>query len=298
MNSRCWRILAYVGVRVIFLLALFWDVFQMRTATADIKVSCQDFAWTALPHSPVEVCLNCIETDDPIRSARSAYEYLGRAVPRCPEYEISVTGEIRPSDIEFLKIAIEVYKTRGASHGINFEVGSFTISLNSDGGDVATAMRLAEILFDNRAFANVERCYSACVLVMAGLTFRYFLPGRADVRIHRIFPSQVDKTGNYENFLEQENKGYVLIAEFLGRFGVSPQIVDEMRATPSSELRSLSIEDLERFGLGKKNARYEDELRFEITRTCGEDTYRTYLSDEKQQLEIGKRCAPRMEWQP
>ncbi len=266
-----------------------------REANADVVVSCSSFPWSANPNASANICLNCIETEDAVKTIHGGFAYLEATVPNCPNFMITLSGNIRESDFEYFSIVGNRGKGGPKSQEFAFNYEGIGFSLDSLGGDIATALKLGDFLYQQRVAVNVHKCYSACAMVLAGATYRFYFDD-TDVRIHRIFPANVGKLSSYESFLKEEGKFYELLALFFRGYGVSSDMVEQMRSVPSSELRSVSVRQLETLGMGPKNARYEDELRFKITQTCGPDEYARYKSEKNNDdRAILKKCAPSLE---
>jgi hypothetical protein len=123
------------------------------------------------------------------------------------------------------------------------------IDLNSGGGSVPAAMAIGRLLRQHRMTAWIKPgavCNSACVLIYAGAASRL---GNS-VGIHQPFfdvPGQqpIDAgmiKKNYASML-QEMKSY------LREMNVSEQLADEMLKTPSSDIRYLTHDEQDQFGL-------------------------------------------------
>lgn len=156
-----------------------------------------------------------------------------------------------------------------------------TLFLHSPGGEVEAALqagavmsqepwavyvaRTGEISLTNNI--STARCYSACVFVLAAARERLV---QGEVGIHRIYPSGSDASSREE--LQRELEAIVdRTKAFLRQNGVSTSIVDDMMSVPSNDIRTLTQEDLDRYGLGPENAAQVDVERLDLDRRCGSD---------------------------
>lgn len=222
--------------------------------------------------SAASICTNMDTT------APSLPDYLKAARPLNPSYsdeEIArvwtrtygsecsffLEGRIGPDDVAIFKRSLE--KT-----GSN---GRLLLFLNSEGGDIATAIEIGKLVrrWPNSSVLVTEdsKCFSACVFVLAGGLHR-----RVDgkVGIHRPFNATTN-SNNYESSqktfrtLEQSAKA------FLKDMNVPTSLYDEMMSVPPQKLRFLTEQELARFGIGQSDPAYQDNRDAEGARAYGLD---------------------------
>ena len=257
---------------------------------ATVLVTCESFNRSKL----AQKCLNCDEKSWSEDSLRQSYKYILDRVPDCPVYLAELSGELVKSDYQFMQSAMKFGRWEDVPFAFRRKDGLSGYSLDSRGGDVEAALQLGDLLYTSRIQVNVQRCYSACVFVLAGAVRRNYT-STSDVGIHAPFPADVSGTKSYEDVIVAENEIYTKLESYMQKYAVSKAIVDRMRTVPSSQILRLDSSELYILGLGPKNARYDDEVRFEITRNCGNDLFEQYSDGEAQQsLEILKKCAPNL----
>lgn len=207
---------------------------------------------------------------------------------------LSYSGEIDPSLLTLIQnLAGEadsfdnaraaVCRTNPGADGFCSDVRPTSISLfiDSPGGDAEAALEIAETI-SNRAWRifvrQEDRCYSACVFLLVSARERVVL---GQVGIHRVYPSESAAATTEE--LARDLEAIVARAKALmQRNGVSPSLVDDMMSVPSSDVRILSSEERDAYGLGHDNAAQVDLERLGIERRCGVDFVQRRLQAEAQ----------------
>ncbi|MGO4441583.1 hypothetical protein [Rhizobium sp. RAF56] len=135
-------------------------------------------------------------------------------------------GSIIPGDAEHLRAMVK-----------NLPVGKKLIgfSIVSDGGDVATAMELMDIVTELGVPLMVMGwCASACGYIAADAAAHgnLYLDRKADVRVHR----DADDSGK-DDIIDS-----MAVAVVLKGRGVSKAIAQKIIETPSSELASITAD--------------------------------------------------------
>ena len=170
-------------------------------------------------------------------------------------------GRISQDDVRLFRQSFE--KTGGK--------GRLFLSLDSDGGDIASAIEIGRLV--RRWPESVilvtlsSKCFSACVFVLAGGLHRAV---HGKVGIHRPFSSTTDSRtyeATQKNFraLEQSAKS------FLKDMNVPTSLYDEMMSVPPQKLRLLTEQELARFGIGQNDPPYQDNRDAEAARALGVD---------------------------
>ena len=131
--------------------------------------------------------------------------------------------------------------------------------LNSQGGDVRTAIALGRLMRSASAhaigaFADV--CMSSCVMVLAGATFRGHA-GRVGIhRPYRMSTAPISPAEMKKEFDSWDSEA----RSFLTEVNVSVRLWDEMVRVPPESVRILTSDELSGFGL-----KGEDPVSEEIT---------------------------------
>lgn len=156
--------------------------------------------------------------------------------PSMPLWEIN--GQITKSDIIKIEDAAKFAKQ-------NKKQAVFR--LNTEGGDVDAAIAIGRQLRQLKAFAftfEKGRCYSACILILAGATRRGITNS---IGIYRPYSTgtQLDfgKTNNDRKKLESYTK------EYLAEVNVSPSLWDFMNSIPPEKIHFPSKYELQKYGI-------------------------------------------------
>ena len=162
----------------------------------------------------------------------------------CP-FAIWLSGEIASSTVSEVKELLDRRRTWiGGEHENSFYI-------DSPGGNVAAAMAIGRMIRKERLTVLVwkgQQCLSACVMVLAGGAHRGFY---GKIGIHRPFfdppigsqPLTPDKVrDNYQRMLQE-------IRSYLREMNVSERLADDMLAIEPANVRYLSRNQLESYGL-------------------------------------------------
>jgi len=143
------------------------------------------------------------------------------------------------------------------------------ISLDSDGGDVRSAIaigRLARKWFSVTAVLGNNHCYSACVLTLAGGVRRIAV---GEIGIHRPYtmtalPSQTlqEAQSNYKRISNN-------VQRYLSEMNMPPMLFETMMAVDSTTIRVLSGSETQAFGLNGSDAAIEDYFETKAARAMG-----------------------------
>lgn len=167
---------------------------------------------------------------------------------------ISMHGTIKVGDHAlFMQRLISLY-TRQVLKQIP-DSSSVVLELDSPGGDIKEALKLANSLAEESIITTVEpdaQCASACVVVLAGGVGR-LVYGR--VGIHRPFLLDSESPQKAKSTFEAiEARVKVLFKDS----GVTPTLWDAMIAIPPSRVRYLSSEEVSNYGLSGTNPAFFD----------------------------------------
>ncbi|MCL4781005.1 MAG: hypothetical protein KJ049_12500 [Gammaproteobacteria bacterium] len=150
------------------------------------------------------------------------------------------------------------------------KVGKRVLDLNSVGGMIEDAIKAGDAIADSRWTLWVREgsvCHSACVLVLAGGDMRMI---RGRVGIHRII--RTSSTATTRTQLNDELRVvYGRVREYLGRNGAAEAMADQMMSVPNRNLRLLSADELQWYGLDGVNPVQDDLDRLRLMRECGQE---------------------------
>ncbi|WP_407354369.1 hypothetical protein [Luteimonas sp. R10] len=152
-------------------------------------------------------------------------------------------------------------------------IGKRVLDIDSAGGQVEDAMAVGDFIAESRWTIWVREgsvCHSACVFVLGAGDTR-LITGK--VGIHRII--RMSSTATTRAELNAELRAvYDRVRAYLERNGAAVAIADLMMAVPNRNLRLLTGEELQLYGLDGVNPAQDDLDRLRLMRKCGEDFVR------------------------
>lgn len=150
------------------------------------------------------------------------------------------------------------------------KIGKRVLDLNSVGGLVEDAMKAGDVIANSHWTLWVREgavCHSACVLVLAAGDMRMI---RGRVGIHRII--RMSSTATTRAQLNEELRAvYGRVRDYLERNGAAEAMADQMMSVPNRNLRLLSADELQWYGLDGVNPVQDDLDRLRLMRECGQD---------------------------
>lgn len=149
-----------------------------------------------------------------------------------------------------------------------------TLLLNSEGGDVATAMAIGRRVRQAQIVTGVHEhsmCASACILILSGGVRRY---ARDEVRLglHRPYftnPQQATAQG-YQSFQSEYNKVIEAHHDYFSDMKIGTGLLESMIKIPSNQIRWISVAEAERLSLIGEDAAYAEWRRANRITTKGE----------------------------
>ncbi len=150
------------------------------------------------------------------------------------------------------------------------DIGKRVLDIDSSGGMVEDAIRSGDRIAESRWTVWVREgavCHSACVFVLAAGDMR-MISGR--VGIHRII--RMSSTATTRAELNRELRVvYDRVRDYLERNGAATAVADMMMAVPNRNLRLLTADELNLYGLDGINPAQDDLDRLRLMRKCGQD---------------------------
>lgn len=196
--------------------------------------------------------INAIRT--PANSARpnsaSAIDHIGGYV--------HFKGRIQPDDYEFIKTKLSQFP-KLPSGALAPE-----ILIESNGGDVNTAMQIGRIFRANMArVAAHGTCASSCIFLLLGgvtrsvmpddnstasLTFNLLQPTLvARVGVHRAYRTSIGANETAKDIRAARVTLKERVVKYLEEMDIAPELASLMDATPPEEMRFLSKQELVRY---------------------------------------------------
>lgn len=130
--------------------------------------------------------------------------------------------------------------------------------LNSEGGNVSSAIRIGRMLRDLQATTWIpinSSCSSSCVFLLVGGVQRY-IPGR--VGVHRPYFESMDRSRTQQQVSADIRALDEMIVTYLRDMNITPNLLDFMKGVPSTQIRWLSVSDLQTFGLSAPDPVYDE----------------------------------------
>ena len=150
------------------------------------------------------------------------------------------------------------------------KIGKRVLDLDSVGGMVEDAIKAGDVIAGSHWTLWVREgavCHSACVLVLAAGDMRMI---RGNVGIHRII--RMSSTATTRAQLNEELRAvYGRVRDYLERNGAAVAMADQMMSVPNRNLRLLSTDELQWYGLDGVNPVQDDLDRLRLMRECGQD---------------------------
>lgn len=144
------------------------------------------------------------------------------------------------------------------------------LDIDSSGGMVEDAIRAGDAIGESGWTVWVREgsaCHSSCVFVLGAGDVR-MISGR--VGIHRII--RMSSTATTRVQLNTELRAvYGRVRDYFERNGVAVAVADLMMAVPNRNLRLLTAQELQEYGLDGINPVQDDLDRLQLMRKCGED---------------------------
>lgn len=162
---------------------------------------------------------------------------------------------------------------RVAAMAARMEIDKRVLDIDSTGGQVEDAIRAGDAIGASGWTVWVREgaaCHSACVLILGAGDTRMI---SGQVGIHRIIRMSSTATTRAE-LSEELQAVYGRVKEYLERNGVAVAVADMMMAVPNRNLRLLTPEQLQEYGLDGSNPAQDDLDRLQLMRKCGEDFVR------------------------
>lgn len=187
------------------------------------------------------------------QAAQAEVMLLHRAGPICdPAVEactlnLQINGEITENTPQQVQQLID--KTRTQAKSKNYFFAFLGLELNSPGGSVDAAMAIGRIIRKEVAGAFVPRgsvCLSACVLVLAGGSYRSF---EGTVGIHRPYFPVPKEDVSADNIKATYQKMLQNIRAYLREMNVAEGLADAMLRINPENMRVLTTSELTQYGL-------------------------------------------------
>ncbi len=191
---------------------------------------------------------------------------------------IEIFGSIEPADGDRFADVLELAKTSAKSFYVD-GVPLIMVSLNSAGGDVATAMKIGRLVrasFANTSVMTGGRCASACVFILASGAFRV-VSADGRVGLHRpVFAGPEFGKLPPAQARDRYNRMLREIRSFLAGMGAPDQLYLAMTRVPSQEIRWLTRREVAEFDLDGEDPAIAEWIRAAQRNEMGEEMQRKF----------------------
>ena len=133
--------------------------------------------------------------------------------------------------------------------------GHVSAFVQSDGGDIRSAMKIGRTLRQYQARVSTGHCMSSCVLVLIGgvqrsvFTYKNTKSGSLGVGLHRPYFAALPANFSSEQIAEQRR---ILVSEveaYMKEMNVSTRLLELMEAIPPEKMRMLTAAEVSDLGL-------------------------------------------------
>lgn len=222
-----------------------------------------------------------------------------RAIPDNWLPRIVIDGEIRAGDDILFQNALNKAKEDSADWSTYRRV-----LLNSNGGDVATAMKIGRTIRQSQLITVVHErnvCASACILILSGGVRRY-IRDDAILGLHRpYFTNQAQSgTRGFDKFQNAYDQVIEMHRIYFSEMRIDLRLLQEMMKIPSNEIKSIPKIKAEEYALLGEDPIYAEWKRANRIATKGsscvawEDKYFSYCFERSlSELESFEQCEKR-----
>ena len=169
---------------------------------------------------------------------------------------ILISGQIKPIDRREFQSALTVLDADLRTHKTPYLL---VVNLDSEGGDVETAVAIGKEIRKRLGFVQVQaraKCFSACVLVLAGGAQRVV---RGTVGIHRPY-MPIDSAVTPKQQREQHGVIGRQVKAYLESVNVPPVLYEHMMRVPPQRIEYLSESEMTLLGLNENDPFIDDAL--------------------------------------
>jgi hypothetical protein len=175
-------------------------------------------------------------------------------------------------------------------------ISTLHVWLDSPGGTVGPAMEIGRLLRSRRATVSINAaaghsCVSACVLVFASGVIRGAVPER--LGIHRPYLEVGTAARTMAEIKTVVDQMLAQIRAYLAEMNVDPRLADDMMRIPSEQVRYLTYDDLDAYGLGVSDPVWQEEMDLAAARRLGIPR-QEYMRRDKLAMELCKPVEPDM----
>jgi ATP-dependent protease ClpP protease subunit len=163
------------------------------------------------------------------------------------------------------------------------------VELNSQGGDVATALKMGRMIRSSRGHTVINgdaTCASSCVLLFGAGVSRFVVDG-GKLGIHRPALTAVPAQSDMDTVKAAADQGARELRAYAAEMNINERLIDDMLVVPPQDVRWLSSEDRQGYGLGFLDPVYEETAVIEGAKTYNIRPSEYRRRDGWQNLRVG-----------
>lgn len=251
------KIVSRISIVILFVFSVVNLLWAQSENNGEIRISCNG---SSLAREPVRAAPMTIRITAQSGNTDQILYRLQEICNNSLNYWISmeINGEIGEfMEVFFQNLWRDMQGNSNFSRQVRNGLPVVNIVLNSDGGNVQSAMSIGRIIRRMNGLIVVnDKCNSACVLVLASGVRRDVF---GVVGIHRPYFTNLDHGVTREQIIAQVNLITLEIARFFEEMGQPRSLLDAMRAVSPNNIRVLTARELENFMLTGEDASYHEQ---------------------------------------
>ena len=160
------------------------------------------------------------------------------------------------------------------------------VYIKSDGGDVATAMKIGRTLREQEASVSTDRCLSSCALVLIGGVQRDVFTKASlgmGVGLHRPYFSSLSAALSTSEVSEKRAKLHDELVAYIKEMNMTSRLLDLMEAIPPEKMKMLTADEVSDLGLNAPDPVWDEKdvaMEASLRATTSQEFRRRRLSAE------------------
>lgn len=191
--------------------------------------------------------------------------------------DVILVGEITKADVPVFKTLLAPYldqkylqtHPKPSWFKSDPDESSFTVELDSQGGDVVAALEIGRLFRKARVTTVVgvdDKCLSSCVFLLAGAVHRLFFGG--PIGIHRPYSDDTGPT-SFEALQSRTTQLGRVVSRFLKEMNIPNTLYEAMTRVAPEQIKILDRDELDLYGLGQDDPVFAELQRNAEARAVG-----------------------------
>jgi hypothetical protein len=139
----------------------------------------------------------------------------------------------------------------------------YLLHLDSDGGDVQTALNIGRLVRKHEMRTMSRNCLSSCVFIFAGGVDRSYVLFKGDrgqgIGIHRFYFADLSPSASRSEVTAAYGQLKKAVSSYLDEMNIPQEVLTAMEAVPPGQMRFLSNEELEGYRLTGRDPVYDEQ---------------------------------------